>query len=112
MNAFSLIIVVKINTKSFRLPDGIAPNFISKPIVKQTQDSLLIQLELKANPTPSASWYLDNKDLSEVDSRYNTKIEKISADLFLLSLEIKVRFNFVLRQKALELILKEYLNQK
>jgi hypothetical protein len=75
--------------KSARLPDGIAPNFISKPMVTQTQELLLIQLELKANPTPSVSWYLDNKDLQDVDSRYNTKIEKISPDSFLLSLEIK-----------------------
>jgi hypothetical protein len=58
--------------------------------VTQTQEILLIQLELKANPTPTASWYLDNKDLNEVDPRYSTKIEKKSADSFLLSLEIKV----------------------
>ncbi len=79
-----------------RLPDGIAPNFISKPIVTQTQEILLIQLELKANPTPTASWYLDNKDLNEVDPRYSTKIEKKSADSFLLSLEIKVSDRYLL----------------
>lgn len=76
----------------FRLPDGIAPHFISKPLVNQTKESLLIQLELEANPTPSASWFLDTKDLNDVDSRFITKTEKISADKYKLSLEIKVSF--------------------
>ncbi|CAF0846330.1 unnamed protein product [Brachionus calyciflorus] len=83
---------IKLNIESKRnakLPDGIAPHFISKPLVNQTAEYLLIQLELEANPTPSASWYLDSKDLNDVDSRFVTKTEKISADKYLLSLEIK-----------------------
>ena len=75
-----------------RLPEGTAPHFVSKPIVKQTQDSLLIQLELEANPTPSVSWYLDNKDLNDVDPRYNSKMERKSADTFILSLQFQVFF--------------------
>lgn len=72
------------------MPDGVAPHFISKPIVQQSQQSLLIQLELEANPTPSASWYLDTKDLNDVDSRFVTRTERTSADKYLLSLELKV----------------------
>jgi hypothetical protein len=56
---------------------------------------LLIQLELEANPTPNVSWYLDGKDLGEVDSRFVTKTEKKSSDSYLLSLNIKV-FIFVI----------------
>ncbi len=77
--------------KNSRLPEGTAPHFLSKPITTQTQDSLLIQLELEANPVPSVSWYLDNKDLNEAGSRFHTKIEKKSADKYLLSLELSVR---------------------
>jgi hypothetical protein len=77
--------------KKIRLPEGIAPHFVSKPKVTQTQGSLLIQLELEANPTPSASWYLDNKDLGELsDSRFKTTIERKSSDNYLLSMEIQV----------------------
>jgi hypothetical protein len=47
-------------------------------------------LELEANPTPNVSWYLDGKDLGEVDSRFITKTEKKTSDLYLLSLNIKV----------------------
>lgn len=78
------------NFDLIRLPDGTAPHFISKPLTNQTQDQLLIQLELEANPTPSVSWYQDTKDLHEADARFVTRIEKKSADKFLLSLEIKV----------------------
>jgi hypothetical protein len=85
---------IKLNIESKRaskLPDGIAPHFVSKPITTQSKDNLLIQLELEANPTPSASWFLDTKELSDLsDSRYTTKIEKKSTDMYLLSLELKV----------------------
>lgn len=84
---------IKLNIESKRaerLPEGIAPHFVSKPKVTQTQESLLIQLELEANPTPSASWYLDNRDLGEMDSRFKTTIERKSADNYLLSMEIQV----------------------
>jgi len=86
---------IKLNIESSkrvdqRLPEGIAPHFVSKPKVIQTQDNLLIQLELEANPTPSASWYLDNKDLGDSDSsHFKTTIQRKSADNYLLSLEIK-----------------------
>jgi hypothetical protein len=53
---------------------------------------LLIQLELEANPTPNVSWNLDGKDLGEVDSRFITKTEKKSSDLYLLTLNIKVSY--------------------
>jgi hypothetical protein len=72
------------------LPDGISPHFISKPLTQQTKDSLEIKLELEANPTPSASWYLNNNDLNDLDSRFETKIEKLSTDKFILTLTIKV----------------------
>ncbi len=73
-----------------RLPDGISPHFITKPNTQQTQDSLTIQLELEANPTPTMSWYLNDKDLNEADSRYSTKIEKTGSDKYLLTLVVKV----------------------
>ena len=75
---------------SLRLPDGISPHFISKPATQQSADSLTIQLELEANPTPTTSWYLNEKDLSDSDARYSTKIEKQGADKYLLTLVVKV----------------------
>jgi hypothetical protein len=75
------------------LPEGTAPHFISKPKVTQTQDSLLIQLDLSANPTPSASWYLGNKSLDELGSHFVTKTERKGNDHYVLSMEIQVSGN-------------------
>jgi hypothetical protein len=84
---------IKLNIESRRqskLPDGISPHFISKPLTQQTQDMLSIQLELEANPTPSTSWYLNDKDLNDSDARYSTKIEKLGSDKYSLTLVVKV----------------------
>ena len=72
------------------MPDGTAPHFVSKPKVIQTQDRILIQLELEANPTPSASWFLDSREISESDGKFITKIERKSVDIYILSMEIQV----------------------
>ena len=72
------------------MPDGISPHFISKPITQQTADSLTLQLELEANPTPTASWYLNDKDLHDSDARFSTKMEKLGSDKYLLTLVVKV----------------------
>lgn len=89
---------IKLNIESkrnSRLPEGTAPHFISKPKVTQTAQSLLIQLELEANPTPSASWFLDTKDLSESDGRFSTRIERLSAETYVLSMEVAVSSPFL-----------------
>jgi hypothetical protein len=82
-------IKLNIETKVGKLPEGVAPHFLSKPKVTQTNDNLLIELELEANPTPSASWYLDTKDLNEsADARFVTAIKKSGANSYVLSLNI------------------------
>jgi hypothetical protein len=49
---------------------------------------------LEANPTPTTSWYLDTKDLSESDGRFITKNIRKVGDQYLLSMEIKVKLSF------------------
>lgn len=83
---------IKLNIETARnnkLPEGTAPHFVSKPKVTQTQDNLLIQLELIANPTPSATWFLGNKSLSELGANFLTKMERKSGDIYTLSMEIQ-----------------------
>ena len=50
-------------------------------------------MEFKANPTPSSSWYLDNKELGDSDARFITKMEKKSIDTYILNLEILVNLS-------------------
>jgi hypothetical protein len=76
---------------NFRLPDGIAPHFASKPKIIQDQKKLVIEIEIKAQPTPSVSWYLNDKDLSEsTNGHFVVKSSKKSSDLYLVQLEINV----------------------
>lgn len=84
--------IIKLNIEKShnnRLPEGTAPHFLSKPKVTQTQENLLIQLELAANPTPSATWFLGTKTLEEMGSNFETKIERKSGDHYILSMNIK-----------------------
>lgn len=84
--------IIKLNIETSRnnkLPEGTAPHFVSKPKVTQTAESLLIQLELAANPTPSATWFLGSKSLEELGANFETKIERKSGDFYLLSMEIQ-----------------------
>ena len=96
MEAYKIIIYLIIvnKTKKNRLPEGTAPHFVSKPKVTQTAESLLIQLELAANPTPSATWFLGSKSLEELGANFETKIERKSGDFYLLSMEIQVQTYF------------------
>lgn len=73
----------------YSLPEGTAPHFLSKPKVTQTQDNLLIQLELSANPTPSATWFLGTKSFEELGANYMTKMERKSSNVYILSMEIQ-----------------------
>ena len=50
----------------------------------------MIQLGLSANLTPSASWFLGQKNLEELGSNFLTKMERKSGDNYLLSMEIQV----------------------
>lgn len=84
---FHILFQLRLN----RLPEGTAPHFISKPKVTQTQDSILIQLDLSANPTPSATWFLGNKSLDELGANFVTKMERKGSDHYVLSMEIQVR---------------------
>ena len=79
------------------MPDGSAPHFLSKPKVTQTQDSLLIQLELLANPTPSATWFLGAKPLNELGANFSTRMERKAGDVYILSMEIQVRNNLQIK---------------
>ncbi len=74
-----------------RLPDGLSPYFTSRPKIIQTKDSLMIQLAVSANLTPSASWFLGHKNLEELGSNFSSKMERKSIDNYLLSMEIQVK---------------------
>ena len=51
----------------------------------------MIEIEIKAQPTPSVSWFLNDKDLSEsTNGHFVVKTTKKSSDLYLVQLEINV----------------------
>ena len=67
-----------------------APRISQRPLVKQSADSLLVQLEVQAQPTPGVSWFFDNKDMQELENKYTLRTERKSLDTYLLTMEFKV----------------------
>jgi hypothetical protein len=49
------------------LQDGIAPNFIQKPIIKSESDGkrLTFECKIKADPEPQISWSRDNTEIAD-----------------------------------------------
>ena len=74
------------------MPEGIAPHFASQPKIFQDQKKLVIDIEIKAQPTPSVSWFLNDKDLSEsTNGHFVVKTTRKANDLYQVQLEINVR---------------------
>ncbi|XP_055958001.1 muscle M-line assembly protein unc-89-like isoform X2 [Patella vulgata] len=45
------------------LPEGKAPHFTSKPVIKQEKTQLLMTCSLEAKPTPQIRWYHEDKEI-------------------------------------------------
>jgi hypothetical protein len=74
---------------------GQAPAFKAKPSCIQDKNKLIVKVEVSAKPTPSVSWFLDSKDLSDSPgNRYAIKNEMKSEDSYISTLEITVRLRF------------------
>lgn len=72
-----------------RLPEGLAPTFLGKPIIKQAAKTATIQLDIAADPSPSISWSRDGKELLNVD-KASTRIDRKGGNKYTIYLDIKV----------------------
>ncbi|CAF1402962.1 unnamed protein product, partial [Adineta steineri] len=77
-------IELNIGEINFKLPDGVAPSFLGKPMIKQTNKNATIQIDITADPNPSLHWSKDGKELSNV-----TRIEKKGENKYTIFLDIK-----------------------
>jgi len=71
------------------LPDGIAPSFLGKPVIKQTAKTATIQIDILADPNPSVHWSKDAKDLLNVD-KIVSRLESKGGNKYTVYLDIKV----------------------
>jgi hypothetical protein len=73
-----------------RLPEGIAPSFLSKPTMKQDAKTVTVQIDIIADPSPSLHWTKDGKELLNVD-KIITRMVRQGGNKYTISLDIKVR---------------------
>ncbi|XP_077869356.1 myosin light chain kinase, smooth muscle-like [Saccoglossus kowalevskii] len=68
---------------------GKAPQFASKPLMRQSKDGhqLVFETTLTADPQPQITWYCDSKVIKD-GGRYHIITKKESADQYYVSLEI------------------------
>ncbi|XP_059072248.1 uncharacterized protein LOC131873260 [Cryptomeria japonica] len=54
-----------------KIPDGRAPKFPRKPVIKQSGQILTIECVVEANPKPSITWYHDQTTIIKADSKHS-----------------------------------------
>ncbi|CAM4765861.1 unnamed protein product [Rotaria magnacalcarata] len=81
-------IQLNIEGVDFKLPDGLAPSFLNKPIIKQDAKTATVQIDIAADPNPSLFWVKDGKDLMNVD-KYITRIDRKGGNKYSIFLDIK-----------------------
>ena len=89
------IFIRKLISLYIRLPEGLAPSFLSKPTIKQDAKTATVQIDIAADPSPSLHWTKDGKELLNVD-KVVTRIDRKGGNKFTILLDIKVRhFYFI-----------------
>lgn len=73
----------------FKVPDGLAPSFLSKPAVSQDAKTATVQIDIAADPSPSLHWTKDGKELLNVD-KVITRMERKGGNRYTILLDIKV----------------------
>lgn len=71
------------------LQDGIAPNFIQKPIIKSESDGkrLTFECKIKADPEPQIFWSRDNIEIAD-KGRHLVYCDKLPDNVYFACLEI------------------------
>jgi hypothetical protein len=85
---FLLIFLLKIFANK-RAIDGIAPNFLEKPIIKSDPNGkrLSFECKIKSDPEPTIKWYHGQEELSD-KGRHLIYCDKLSNDTYFAGLEI------------------------
>jgi len=84
----STAIQLNIEGIDFRMMQGLAPSFVSKPKIEQTAKIATIQFDIVADPSPSLHWTKDGKELLNVD-KILTRFTPNGANRYTVSLDIK-----------------------
>lgn len=85
----STSIQLNIEGVQFKVPEGIAPSFLSKPSINQDAKTATVQIDIAADPSPSLHWTKDGKELLNVDKIITRMVPK-GANRYTISLDIKV----------------------
>ncbi|CAF1208181.1 unnamed protein product [Didymodactylos carnosus] len=72
----------------FKLPEGTAPTFITKPTIKQDAKSATVQIDIQSEPIPSIYWTKDSRELLNVD-KIVTRIDRKGTNRYSIFLDIK-----------------------
>ena len=68
------------------MPAGSAPNFVTKPNIRQEKGKIILECQLTADPEPSFSWLLNGKPVTS-GGRILTRSSK-NNNIYLAAMEI------------------------